>query len=270
MSKRLCIADIAPKINYACFMRLPLSGCEDVKFRIIRQYCFVLTVDGTLIYEELNRAPIILTPGNLLIIYPGLKHKLLKPKGKAFFSSIYHNLTDQYNKTNEVRYQLTPEPDLIYPVAGKNPHLVEQFQRVSYYYYGNTVFRESMMSCIAKEIWLSLFEHQVEKQEIPRRLTAMLDYLTDNFDKNVGRKELSEVFFLSPGHINKMFHNYLGKSPSQYILELKIHKARELLEDTFLTIAEISDKLGFYDSFHFSKIFKKSIGVSPKRYRDGL
>lgn len=67
--------------------------------------------------------------------------------------------------------------------------------------------------------------------------------------------------------IRRDFKRITGQSPNQYLLNLKLDKAKELLTDTHLTISEVSYQVGFDSLFYFSKAFKSKNGVSPKVYR---
>ncbi len=71
----------------------------------------------------------------------------------------------------------------------------------------------------------------------------------------------------SATYLGKIFHKLTGVSFSQYVLNAKINQAKFLLRTTDITVFEISDKLGYYDSSHFIKQFKRETGISPVEYR---
>ena len=58
-----------------------------------------------------------------------------------------------------------------------------------------------------------------------------------------------------------------GKSAVRYVTVVKMERARKLLVDSDLRIGEIADKLGFEDIDYFSKVFRKTTGISPREYR---
>ena len=65
----------------------------------------------------------------------------------------------------------------------------------------------------------------------------------------------------------KEFKRITGKSPNQYLLDLRLEKAKYLLVMTTLNISEIGYQTGFDSIFYFSKLFKKKYSCSPKKYR---
>jgi AraC-like DNA-binding protein len=65
----------------------------------------------------------------------------------------------------------------------------------------------------------------------------------------------------------KIFKNYTGMAPGQYLIQLKIEKSKELLCDTSKSIKEIAYELKFDNNFYFSKQFKEKTGLTPAQFR---
>ena len=83
-------------------------------------------------------------------------------------------------------------------------------------------------------------------------------------------KETKDIFIISPyskQYTIKKFHEYLNMTPSQYLNKKKIDKAIELLLSTELSILNIAFECGFNNIEYFDKIFKKTMGLTPLRYR---
>jgi AraC-type DNA-binding domain-containing proteins len=70
--------------------------------------------------------------------------------------------------------------------------------------------------------------------------------------------------------MNSIFKSVTGLTITQYLENQRIDKAKTLLASTALTINSISSQLGYYDRYHFSKVFKKSTGYTPRQFRDHL
>ncbi|SEN82010.1 AraC family transcriptional regulator [Paenibacillus sp. OV219] len=93
--------------------------------------------------------------------------------------------------------------------------------------------------------------------------------------RNIGGQFRSEDFITSNSGLSRtaffsQFREMTGKSPTQYMLELKLASAKASLESTNLSVKEIAATLHFYDEFHFSKTFKKHYGISPRSYRQAF
>lgn len=78
---------------------------------------------------------------------------------------------------------------------------------------------------------------------------------------------LAEDLEISTVHLRRIFSRHTDKSPIKYINDMRFEQAKILLNTSNLTIGEIAMSLGFTDQFHFSKAFKKAVGLSPSEYR---
>ncbi|MEK6282544.1 MAG: helix-turn-helix domain-containing protein [Acidobacteriota bacterium] len=81
----------------------------------------------------------------------------------------------------------------------------------------------------------------------------------------VGR--MAAAVNLSSSRLEHLFKAETGVTPVSYLKKLRIERARELLETTFLTNQQIIIKVGMYDESHFVKDFKKAYGLRPSQYR---
>jgi AraC family transcriptional regulator len=102
----------------------------------------------------------------------------------------------------------------------------------------------------------------------PAKLRRVLDYIVAHLDVDTSLKTLAEVAQLSSHHFATVFKASIGLSPHQYILRQRITKAKELLADNRMSIAEITYALGFPSQAHFTTMFGKLVGTTPGRYRD--
>ena len=81
-------------------------------------------------------------------------------------------------------------------------------------------------------------------------------------------EEMARSVELSPPHLHKLFKSNLGISPLAYLHNLRLEKARELLETTFLQIKQIANQTGLHDDSHFTRDFKGRFGLAPTKYRE--
>lgn len=105
------------------------------------------------------------------------------------------------------------------------------------------------------------------KTQLPQELIKIINYIDQNVDKDLSAGKLAENLFLSTGYFCKLFKKHLQVSLTEYVLNLRIAKAKKLLSDTDLTIEKVSENTGFSSANYFSLIFKKKTGVSPLNFR---
>lgn len=92
-------------------------------------------------------------------------------------------------------------------------------------------------------------------------------FIQKNYLKNISVGTIAEKFNYTPNYISHIFKKCFSKTISDYIIELKIIKARELLTDKNNKIAEIAQTLGFSSTSYFCSVFKKYTLLTPKEYR---
>lgn len=102
-----------------------------------------------------------------------------------------------------------------------------------------------------------------EKENINRAIC----YLHEEFNNDFSLEEVARVANLSQYHFIRIFKTITGKTPYDYLLDIKIQKSKELLKIKRYTITDICFMCGFNNPGHFSTVFKRKVGVLPSQYR---
>lgn len=101
----------------------------------------------------------------------------------------------------------------------------------------------------------------------PANMKKVLDYVFDNLDQEVQVSELAKILGLSQYQFTRVFKEYTGSSPYQYILNLRYEKSKEYLTKSQMSMVSIANSLGFSSQSHFQSFFKKQSGNTPVKYR---
>ena len=97
--------------------------------------------------------------------------------------------------------------------------------------------------------------------------SKVFEYINAHLGRTISLRELAGVAGMSTPAFAGAFRQWTGNSVPGHIGALRIRQARRLLEERKLTIGEIALRLGFYDTCHFSRVFRKKTGLSPREYR---
>ncbi len=94
-----------------------------------------------------------------------------------------------------------------------------------------------------------------------------IEFFHDNYSKKINIDELCRISLLSRTALFAKFKSVTGMTPNEFLEDYRMQIARKLLEETNASITEISQKVGYYDSSHFVKVFRKNFGITPKQIR---
>ena len=117
---------------------------------------------------------------------------------------------------------------------------------------------------------IALFQQLLPQEEAKiedRPIVAITRYLQEHLDEDISLSLLSEEFHLSAQYISQLFKSEIGVNFLAYLTNIRMERAKKLLLSTALSIGEISEQLGFGDYRVFTKVFKKTEGVTPSQYR---
>ena len=96
----------------------------------------------------------------------------------------------------------------------------------------------------------------------------MLNYFEDHYSEKISLDQVAENMYLSPFYISKIFKSETGDTPIRHLINIRLEKAKELLEGGYGgSIQEVAAMVGYDDAYHFSKLFKKHFGISPSQAR---
>ncbi len=140
---------------------------------------------------------------------------------------------------------------------------------------GGELYAESLANVLA----LHLLRHHSSLGRSSRRKTERggsfserafgraTDYINDNLSRKVTLTQIAEVAHVSPYHFARLFKSTTGLSPHQYVIRRRVERAKTLLADSDLTIAEVAEAVGFANQSHLAFHVRRLLGVSPKALR---
>ena len=101
----------------------------------------------------------------------------------------------------------------------------------------------------------------------PHRLRKVLLYIEDHVAETVVVRQLADAAFMSPFHFAHEFKRAVGKPPHAYMTMLRMEHAKKLLATTDIALAEVAASVGYQTQSHFTGLFHRYVGVTPRAYR---
>lgn len=102
----------------------------------------------------------------------------------------------------------------------------------------------------------------------PRRLQRVFIHVRENIAQELAVAELAQVVGMSQYYFSKLFKLSTGTTPHQYVMRQRVERAQELLREGQTRLAEVATHVGFETQSHFTSVFRRLCGATPKHYRE--
>ena len=258
--------DLLPLVRYCNYFEVKTGSYWG--WRFIPDYEFILIVDGGFRYRTANQ-DILAVKGDVLCIPPLVNHffEHLADHGRGVISCIHTEPVDF--STVEGLCTVVPPPQTITHPADYD-FFHAQFKAAA----DNIEFADGysveLLVSIVKTIWLGLMKYWtgVPDASSPSAVIRnMCSFVKENVCVGLSRNELAAKFGYTPEYVNYLFKKELGVTPSQFISREKVRRAFMLIQQDGLSVKQAAAAVGFYDQYHFSKVFKKITGRRPSEYK---
>lgn len=141
--------------------------------------------------------------------------------------------------------------------------------------YSNILRRNGLLKIFFAEL-IDYHNKQLEEEQLKNvndteklpHIKKAITYITDNFTSKIKINELADHVGVNRSYLASSFKRATGYSPKEYLICLRMEKAKSLLEKTDLQINAIANSAGYTDQLAFSRMFKEYTGVSPKTFRE--
>jgi YesN/AraC family two-component response regulator len=127
-------------------------------------------------------------------------------------------------------------------------------------------YYSSMCSSILQEM-IALVCREYGEQQYPYRKVALVhlmqQYMMEHYTQPIRIDDLASLIERTPNYVSTLFKDIMKQTPIEYLHQLRISAARELLLNTNKSIAQVAEELGFCDQAYFNRVYKKHVGAPP-------
>lgn len=153
--------------------------------------------------------------------------------------------------------------------------LVERLMEVKEMTFANDLRRNGQLKLFFARL-IDEYNDELSKRQIKQEqpteaseyIKNAISYIAQNYSQNIKINDLADYVGVNRSYLASSFKKATGYSPKEYLLSLRMERAKSLLETTDMTINGISNAIGYTDQLAFSRMFKRYAGVSPTVYRD--
>ncbi len=193
------------------------------------------------------------------------------PKGSCYFYEVVSKETqciqlefdlEEVNGTEIQNVVLSEKPMLVY---GYKNELKNLFEELLSAYYDDKIKALSLIFNLLNICNSSLMNDKKPNKDFVKIAPAMR-YIEENFQNKIYVEDLAKMVCVSQSHLRRLFQKCLGMSPVKYKNSILMKAACNMLLNDSMNVSETANALQFNDIYTFSQLFKKEIGISPKRY----
>ncbi|MEI7027738.1 helix-turn-helix domain-containing protein [Paenibacillus sp. y28] len=244
-------------------------------------YTFIMAVKfkGDLL---INGAPVPLSGKSALVLPPGMKVEASHPPGQEM--KMYRIAFDLFRMTERTAQRRIYERETAFPAPGivrKAPYRLQRLAEALAAAYasgkpgpGGGARQEQLLQELVHELLQQQAGDALPPKSSDQSLQLTLRYIQDAYQSEIKLDKLAEIAGMHPSYYSQLFKQKMGKNPMEYVTQLRMNKAKELLLEGALPIREIAREAGYRDEFYFSRRFKETGGCAPtmytKQHRPGI
>lgn len=236
--------------------------------RVLSEHALVYVTHGRGEFESIPTGRLDLLPGDAAVIFPGVWHRY-RPRPDTGWGIYWVHFTGIVTRNLE-QIQLLSPPEAVIR-CGLDDMIVEAFRGLLDAVRADFPGAAPLAAAKTLEV-LARVTTATRAPQTPSRLKQMVRRARLLLEEQPGTMpvidDMIQGFDVSRAHFFRAFRRETGQSPYGYHLHLCVRRARDLLRNSNLPVKEIGESLGFHNPYHFSKMFKKKTGVSPRHYRE--
>lgn len=226
-------------------------------------YAVNLVTSGSATFFTCNKE-YHLNKGDLFFMFPGSEYSI-----KSIENFSYSYVSFLGKRTQKIMDSLN--------INRQNPVLNGYLSLDEFWYNALLTSTENTLDLICESVLLYTFASIKKKIAPPKEvksksieiINAVKLYIDERFTNHELSLELiSKAFSYNPKYLSNLFSNVQGEGIKEYVVKKRIAYAEQLFSQGFTSVKDISFMCGFNDQLYFSKVFKKTTGISPKEYRE--
>ncbi len=263
-----------PKLIYA--FKATLDGKGNIHSHSHTQLMYIYSGSG-IYYIDGNSYAV--EAGDAIVINPDLEHGNVLCGNDDTFTSVILGFDLCLSDPAMNHFTLPDNNPIIRTTAAFRATLMKETNTILYEHNNRLPGKCAVIDACLTQIVIALYReiYRSEQPLVPygfehydrKHLVSQIqNYLLTHYDEKITLDELAQIMYLSPVYISKIFKEVTGEAPINYLIKIRLEKAKELLTpDNANSIKEIARQVGYEDVYHFSKLFKKYYGTSPLNYK---
>jgi len=259
--------NIKPGTTYPPFIeKHPVPFRSVAEGRILPEYQIIYITEGEGVFSSGDHTWDV-QPGSMLMVLPGLLH-YYKPKKETGWKEYWAGFKGTY--FNKLAKEGFLSKDKLFFNIGLSEYLTSLFNRIFDELKSQKPLYQ-MKACSAILMLITETLSRSRRQEQPDYYQQIVEkakfIMETNIHGAINTPNIAKQLGTSTSRLNEIFKQFTSMTPYQYFIQLKIHKAEELLSEENISVKEAAWRMGFEDQYYFSRLFKNKTGIAPSDWK---
>lgn len=238
------------------------------KGRILNEYQLIYITKGQGTFTSKEQKTVEVKEGDMFLLFPGEWHNYIPGKETGWFE--YWIGFNGIEMDNRVLAEFFIKQNPIFNV-GKNEELINLYKlALTTAKEQKSGFQQILAGIVNLLLGFAYSANKLrtfEDMKVTNQINRAKTIMNENAQAGITCEVVAKSVGMGYSWFRRIFKQYTGFAPAQYMQELKINKSKELLTNTMLTCQEIAYEIGFETPSYFNISFKRKTGITPKEYR---
>lgn len=235
--------------------------------RILEEFQVIYIAGGRGYFECERMGRCHVTAGDMMMLFPGVRHAY-RPSRETGWHEYWVGFSGEHAYRLWHNRLFTPETAVHH--IGLNQEIIADYEQIVRLCRQQTPGFQVRLGALVLQLLAHLHATETSSKVDAgdsERIEEARAVMQSHIDRGIDVQGIADEVGLGYSHLLKIFRQYTGLTPYQYLLQLRIHRAKELLQQPDVSVKEVAAQMNFENQYYFSRIFKKKAGLTPSEWR---
>lgn len=238
--------------------------------RILQEFQVIYITGGRGYFECERMGRHRVTAGDMMMLFPGVRHAY-RPSRETGWHEYWAGFSGEHAYRLWHNRLFTPEKAVHH--IGLNQEIIADYEQIVRLCRQQTPGFQVRLGALVLQLLAHLHATETSSKTDAgdsERVEQARAVMHNHLDRGIEVHEIADEVGVGYSHLLEIFRKYTGLTPYQYFLQLRVHRAKGLLQHPGVSVKEVAAQMNFENQYYFSRIFKKKTGITPSEWRQNV